>query len=330
VEKGYWCNVTAHDTEEMLRRAALIKAHGGRFVMIDSVVTGKTSISAGIEDILGPDRVTNLCSDDYHKYNRVQRKEKNISALHSDCNYVDIRQTHFAALRRGEPILKPVYNHATGDFDAPVYIKPKEFVIVEGLLGFYNKAMRDAFDVKIFLDPQEDLRIDWKFKRDTIKRGYTREEVEASLSRRVDVSANYIRPQRQYADLVVNFYRPEEYQEETGGYLNAKLILRPTIKHPNFSEFIDQRSNVKEQCLIIAMGRDEGLPVDILHITGKIKPVTAETLMDIILDHLPNTSEVSTSKVGSHQEGAEAKISYPLAISQLLTCYHLLKASLAS
>lgn len=72
--------------------------------------------------------------------------------------------------------------------------------------------------------------------------------------------------------------------DETGTGLNTKLILRPTIKHPDFSEFIDQRPDAKRQCLTISLGRDDGLPVDILHITGNIKPVTAETLMDIIMD----------------------------------------------
>lgn len=288
--------------------------------------TGKTTISKGIEQILGSERVTNICSDDYHKFNRVQRKELNISALHPDCNHIDIMQNNFYQLRRGEAILKPVYNHSTGDFDPPVYIAPKDFVIIEGLLGFYSKRMRDAFDVKIYLDPEEKLRVDWKIKRDMTKRGYTREQVISSLEKRKEVSGKYIRPQRQYADIVCHFYRPEELAEETGTGLNTKLILRPTIRHPDFSEFIDQRPDVKEQCLSISLGRDGGMPVDILHITGKIRPVTAETLMDIIMDHLPGVEPLPTEGVGKYMDGAEEKTSYPLAITQLLTCFHLLNA----
>lgn len=296
--------------------------------IVGDSAAGKTTISAGIEQILGPERVTNICSDDYHKYNRVQRKEHNISALHPDCNYIDIMQHNFSQLRRGEAILKPVYNHNTGDFDPPVYVEPKEFVIVEGLLGFYNKKMRDAFDVKIYLDPQEELRVDWKFNRDTVKRGYTRDEVQASMDRRVEVSANFIRPQRKYADIVVNFYRPEEHDEETGTHLNSNLILRPTIRHPDFNEFIDHRPGTKEKCLTLTLGRDEGMPVDILHITGTIKPVTAETLMDIIIDHLEDGDNIETNGVGAYTNGTEQKVSYPLGITQLLTCFHLMNAKM--
>jgi phosphoribulokinase len=296
--------------------------------IVGDSATGKTTISAGIEQILGPDRVTNICSDDYHKFNRSQRKEMNICALHPDCNYIDIMQHNFHQLRRGEAILKPNYNHSTGDFDAPTYIEPKEFVIVEGLLGFSTKRMRDAFDVKIYLDPEEDLRVDWKFKRDTVKRGYTREEVQASLDRRKDVSTNFIRPQRRFADIVCNFYRPDGAGDETGTHLNANLILRPSIQYPNFAEFIDHRPGTKEKCLTFTLGRDEGMPVDILHITGTIKPVTAETLMDFIIDHLETSVELTTEGVGKYTEGVEEKISYPLGITQLLTCYHLINAKM--
>lgn len=298
--------------------------------IVGDSAAGKTTISAGIEKILGPDRVTNICSDDYHRYNRVQRKEKNISALHPDCNYIDIMQNNFYQLRRGEAILKPVYNHNTGDFDPPVYIEPKEFVIIEGLLGFYSKKMRDAFDVKIYLDPEEELRVDWKFKRDTTKRGYTREEVQSSLEKRRDVTEKFIRPQRRFADIVVNFYRPEAESQETNGQLNANLILRPTIRHPDFTEFIDHRPGVKERCLTITLGRDEGMPVDLLHIRGSIKAVTAETLMDIIMDHLQGMEPITTDGVGAYMAGGEEKISYPLGITQLLTCYHLLNAKMSS
>ncbi|WP_045218224.1 phosphoribulokinase [Desulfonatronum thioautotrophicum] len=290
--------------------------------------TGKTTISQGIQKILGMDRVTNICSDDYHRYNRCERKEKNISALHPDCNYIDIMQSHFYQLRRGDAILKPNYNHSTGDFDAPTYIAPKEFVIVEGLLGFSTKKMRDAFDVKIYLDPEEELRIIWKIKRDTGKRGYTREQVIESLNRRTEVSSRYIRPQRQYADIVCNFYRPEGHEEETGGHLNNKLILRPTIQHPDFSEFIDERPEVKERCLSFQLGRDSGQPVDILEITGKIKQITAETLMDIIMDYLPGADGLTTDGIGEYFDGKETQISYPLAITQLLTSYHLYKVKM--
>ncbi len=294
--------------------------------VVGDSASGKTTISKGIAKIIGEDRVTIICIDDYHKYDRVQRAEKNISALDPECNHIDIMQQHLYLLSKGEPVLKPIYNHSTGCFDAPEYIKPKQFVIIEGLLAFHTKRMRDTFDVKIYLDPEEELRVAWKVKRDTTNRGYEAAEVAASLKRREKVSAAFIRPQRRYADIVVNFHRPEENKEESGAHLNNRLILRPTIKHPDFSEFVDDASCEGKACLSLTLGRDEGMPVDILYLNGAIEQRPAETLEDIIWDHLPGLEHLRNTDIGRFVDGTEEKISYPLGITQLLTTYHLFTA----
>ncbi len=289
--------------------------------------TGKTTFVRGIRDVLGSDRVTSICIDDYHKYDRIQRKGKRISALHPDCNYVDIIEQHLHCLRRGESILKPVYNHSTGSLDSPEYIRPKEFVIIEGLLGYYTRRMRDAFDVKIYLDPEERLRVDWKIARDTQKRGYTPEQVIESLKGREDVSRRYIRPQRAFADIVVSFYRPKGLENETGTKLNVELILRPTIRHPDFSRFIDSGLINEQCCLSATLRRDEGLPVDFIEITGNIPREIGRRVMKLIWDYLPGVA-MPEKIIGKYHERKKEKISTPLAIAQLLASYHLVNVKL--
>ncbi len=289
--------------------------------------TGKTTFTKGIEDVLGPERVTNICVDDYHRYNRVQRREKTISALHPKCNYIDIMEQHLQCLRRGEPILKPVYNHTTGDFDPPEYIQPREFVIIEGLLGFYTRRMRNTFDVKLYLDPEESLRLDWKLARDTQKRGYSPAKVLESLKRREEISKNYIRPQRAFSDIVVSFYRPKGLEKETGTQLSVQLILRPTIKHPDFSRFLDSGLIQEPCCISATLGRDDGLPVDILEISVDIAHKTTRRVMKIVWDHLPGIAMPKTY-IGKYRDKDEIKISNPLAISQLITSYHLMNMKL--
>ena len=145
--------------------------------IVGDSAAGKTTLTKGIAQVLGEENVTIICTDDYHRYDRKQRAEMGISALHPDCNYLDIIQQHLALLRTGQPILKPIYNHSSGLFDAPEYIEPQRFVIVEGLLGYSTRGMRDSYDVKVYLAPPEELRTAWKVKRDTRKRGYTEAEV---------------------------------------------------------------------------------------------------------------------------------------------------------
>ncbi len=139
--------------------------------VVGDSAAGKTTLTEGIVNALGADQVTAICSDDYHSYNRKQRKEMGISALSPDGNYIDIMEQHFRLLREGQSILKPIYNHGTGDFDAPEYIKPTRYVIIEGLLPFHTRVMRLCFDVKVYLNPPEELRQSWKIKRDMAKRG---------------------------------------------------------------------------------------------------------------------------------------------------------------
>src|SRR5919202_3401760 len=119
--------------------------------IVGDSAAGKTTISAGIAKTLCADQVTVICVDDYHRYNREQRKALDITALHPDCNYIDIMEQHVRALAEGQPILKPVYNHGTGDFDPPEYVRPRRFVIIEGLLGFHSPRLRDAIHVKVYL-----------------------------------------------------------------------------------------------------------------------------------------------------------------------------------
>ena len=175
--------------------------------IVGDSASGKSTLSVGVAQILGEAHCTVICTDDYHRYDRKARAAAGLSALDPRANYVDILEQHLRLLRAGEPILKPVYDHRQGTFEPPEYVRPKEFVIAEGLLGYTTRTMRDCYDVKIYLDPEEELRMKWKMHRDTTKRGYSREQVLVQLGRREIDSANFIHPQRTFADIVIRFQK---------------------------------------------------------------------------------------------------------------------------
>ena len=75
---------------------------------------GKTTLTRGLVEALGPDRCVSLCTDDYHRYDREERRGLPFTALHPDCNHVEIMEQHLQLLASGQPILKPVYDHSTG------------------------------------------------------------------------------------------------------------------------------------------------------------------------------------------------------------------------
>jgi len=293
--------------------------------IVGDSAAGKTTITGGLMKLLGPERVTHVCTDDYHKYDRRERSALNITALHPDCNYLDILELHLERLHYGQPILKPVYDHSTGSLVRPDYVQPREFVIVEGLLGFRTATMRQFYDVKVYLSPPEDLRQVWKVKRDTTKRGYTAAQVLAELGKRESDSCDFIRPQRQYADIVVQFHPPKGVApEQAGSNLNVRLLLRPTIPHPDLT-YLANGSYGPDASVRLTLGRDQGRPVDYLEIDGSVTPEHAEGLERAIWQHLPDLRPLRADQFGDYSDRAEVRHSDPLAITQLLLTYHLLR-----
>jgi phosphoribulokinase len=293
--------------------------------IVGDSAAGKSTLTNGLVRILGEERVTTVCTDDYHKYDRKERAELGITPLHPDCNYLDVLELHLERLHYAQPFLKPVYEHSTGTLIRPEYVRPREFVIVEGLLGFHSPVMRQFYDVKVFLDPPEELRTAWKIKRDTSKRGYTPDQVRAEMKKRETDTLQFIRPQREHADIVVRFHADEGIEAENAGpNLNAQLVLRPTIPHPDLSYLIDgtphSRSDIR-----LRLGRDGGRPVDFLEISGDVSSENAFQLEDAIWQHLPDLRPVREDQFGDYQDRMETRHSHPLALTQLLITYHLLR-----
>jgi phosphoribulokinase len=285
--------------------------------IVGDSATGKTTISGGLVDILGEEQVTYVGTDDYHKYDREERKEREITPLHPDCNYIDIIAQHLSLLREGEPILKPVYKHDDGTFGRPEYIAPKSFAVVEGLLGYYNPGLRDTYDVRVFLAPPEELRRKWKVKRDTSKRGYTEDEVHKDLDKREPDSAQFIRPQQRHADLVIEFREPEDGDPEQ---LDAHMILRESLPHPDLSPFLEDEKGIS----LIEEGADP-----YVRIPGDIEHDHAEEIQQAIWEKLHFASHLRSERLGQFTVGDETKRSDTLAIVQLLVLYHLVTAKAA-
>jgi phosphoribulokinase len=293
--------------------------------IVGDSAAGKTTVTRGLTRLLGPERVTHICADDYHKYDRAERACRTITPLHPDCNYLDILELHLERAHYGEPMLKPVYDHSTGSLVRPEYVQPREFVIVEGLLGCHTAAMRAFYDVKVFLDPPEDLRRQWKIKRDTTKRGYTPEQVLAELEKREADSRDFIRPQREHADIVVRFYPGcNATSDETDSHLNVHLVLRPTIPHPDLSYLFNRQP--EDSGIRLVLGRDSGRPVDFLEVDGNVGRERAEELEDEIWKHLPDLRSLRADQFGDYNDRSEVRHSDPLALTQLLITFHLLRA----
>jgi phosphoribulokinase len=300
--------------------------------IVGDSAAGKNTITQGLINLLGPASVTHVCADDYHKYDRKERAARGITPLDPECNYLDVLEQHVERLHNGQPILKPVYDHATGMLVRPEYVQPRQFVVVEGLLGFSTPILRQFYDVKVYLDPPEEVRRQWKIKRDTTYRGYMTDEVLAEMARREPDSQQFIHPQRVFADLVVRFFPPSGTSlKDAGPNLNVRLVLRPTIAHPDLS-YLDAGSaystnggGPRVPGVRLQLGRDEGRPVDFLEIDGDVAAHHAAELEDAVWSHLPDLRPLSDDQFGDYNDGRETRHSPPLALTQLLIVYHLVR-----
>ncbi len=294
--------------------------------IVGDSAAGKTTLTAGIANILGPERVLSICTDHYHRYDRVERSKNGISALNPKCNYIDILEQHIHQLREGKPILKPVYNHNGGILERPVYVEPKEYIIFEGLLGYSTRSMRDAYDVKVYLEPDEGLRVKWKVQRDTGKRGYTPDEVMRALEKRKTCSSEFIQPQRTFADMVVSFFPPHGNVQETGAHLNVSHILRPTLPHPDLTPILGTSG---KKGFRLELARDiDGKPVDVLDISGSIDDKWAKLMEDLLWELIPEAVHLRENVGRFTDETNKQALSHPLALSQLLITFHMVKAAL--
>ncbi len=287
----------------------------------DSAV-GKTTITNGLVRLLGADRVTHICTDDYHKYDRYERARLNISVLHPDCNYLDILEQHLERLRSGQPILKPVYDHSTGTLARPEYVTPREFVIVEGLYGFHNPAIRQLFDVKVYVEVPESLRRLWKIRRDTTRRGYTPEQVIAELQKRKADAMRYIRPQRQYADIVVQ--SAPATTDQANGPLDMRLLLRPTIRHIDLDYLGTPELQAQGSVRLRAVYK-HGLPFMIVDIDGCMALDAAAALKQMIWEHLPSPNRLLAQQLGTYEDRSGLSHSDSLALTQFLLAAYLLR-----
>ena len=282
--------------------------------IVGDSASGKTTLSKGLVRLLGEDVVTHICTDDYHKYDRKQRAERGITPLDPDCNYLDIMASHLQCLHDGHPILKPVYQHKDGTFGPLVYVEPDPFTVVEGLLGYYTEEMRSAYDIRVFLDPPESLRRQWKVDRDCSQRGYTTDEVLADLDRREPDSAAFIRPQRRNADMVVRRLT----SKDDPFVLDAELTLRDGLRHPDLTPFVDCSEGA------ITMTEEDGECV--LFIPGALPRERAAAIEETIWERLHFASHLRSEQLGEFRVGTAVHRSESLALVQLLILYHMATA----
>jgi len=164
--------------------------------------TGKTTLSNIIKNLFNDSFV--LECDRYHKWERNHENWNTFTHLNPNSNYITKMQQDVFDLIIGNNIYQVNYDHKTGKFTDKELIESKDNIIVCGLHSLYIEET--IINLKIYIDTDENLRVPWKISRDIKKRGYSIEKIIEQINNRKEDFNKYILPQKNIADIIVNFY----------------------------------------------------------------------------------------------------------------------------
>jgi uridine kinase len=181
--------------------------------------SGKTTVAQEILQRVGPDRIAFLQHDSYYKdlsgLPPTQRAEVNFD--HPNSLETDLLIEHIAALRDGEAVEVPIYDFSKHSRTSKTFtVQPRRVILVEGILIFTERALREMFDVKIFVDTDSDMRFIRRLERDIAERGRTVPSVIKQYQTTVrPMHMEFVEPSKRYADVII----PE------GGFNTAALDM---------------------------------------------------------------------------------------------------------
>jgi phosphoribulokinase len=205
---------------------------------------GKSTFLRRLSDLFGEEFMTVICLDDYHSLDRKQRKEKGVTALNPKANNFDLMYEQIKALKHGQAIDKPIYNHETGAIDPPERVEPNKVIVIEGLHPLHDERVRSLIDFSVYLDISDEVKINWKIQRDMAERGHTYDDVMAAInSRKPDFSA-YIEPQKQHADVVIQVLPTQLLNDKESKLLRVRLIQKEGIPTLETAYLFDEGSTI--------------------------------------------------------------------------------------
>jgi uridine kinase len=169
--------------------------------------SGKTTAADIVLERVGRKRIAYLPHDAYYReltgLPPVQRAAVNFD--HPNSLESDLMREHILQLKKWESIELPVYDFTTHSRTSQtIHVEPRRVILVEGILIFAEPALRELFDVKIFVDTDSDIRFIRRLKRDLEERGRTTENVVKQYLATVrPMHMEFVEPSKRYADVII-------------------------------------------------------------------------------------------------------------------------------
>jgi uridine kinase len=169
--------------------------------------SGKTTVAEAIVQRIGPHRIAYIQHDSYYRDLRhlpeEQRPLRNFD--HPDALESELLVRHLRLLKEGKAVEVPVYDFTRHvRTDETRRVEPRKVILVEGILIFAEKALREQFDIRIFVDTDADLRFIRRLRRDIAERGRTVESVISQYLETVrPMHLEFVEPSKRWADVII-------------------------------------------------------------------------------------------------------------------------------
>jgi uridine kinase len=168
--------------------------------------SGKTTVVRKVMSSFSREQVTIVSQDSYYKDNsHIPLEERaDINFDHPESIEFDLLVEHMKLLRAGKAIEEPVYDYITSTrLKETIHVEPNHVIIVEGILLFTDKRVRDLCDMKLFVDAEPDDRLIRIIERDMRERGRTAQQVIERYALVKEMHVQFIEPTKRFADIII-------------------------------------------------------------------------------------------------------------------------------
>ena len=169
--------------------------------------SGKSTLVKRLQEAFHEEDVVTLCHDYYYKAHPELTYEERtkLNYDHPQAFDTQILVEHIRALKNNVPVERPIYSFVEHTRMAEtVCVKPSKVIIVDGILIFENKRLRDMMDIKVFVDTDADLRLARRILRDVCDRGRTMQSVIEQYTTTVKpMHEEFVEPSKKYADVII-------------------------------------------------------------------------------------------------------------------------------
>ena len=247
--------------------------------------SGKTTLLYYLKHLFQTDKVLELETDRYHKWERGDQQYKTYTHLNPHANHLELMAQDVYNLKIGNQIFQVDYDHSTGRFTEKQHIESKNNVLLCGLHTLYNERLNQIIDIKIFMDTDRELIKKWKIQRDVSERNHSIENILKQIDAREKDYFEFIDHQKKCADIVVRFYEDDAYVLQCKFIVNQQKFLDKILKYLNkYHYFVYSENEIQLKGEYIDLYFSENIQTFIdIHALPNTEPFYKELLCFFII-----------------------------------------------